>query len=288
MKSKETANIIRQERISDGIYDMLLESPEIAREAVPGQFVNVFLNDKSRLLPRPISLCGIDPVRHTLRLVYRAAGAGTREMSQLQAGDSLEIMGPLGNGFPLEEAAGRHVYLIGGGIGIPPMLETAKALSGSAALAEEQRDVIADEQRVSGKSDGVNARIRDTIVTSVLGYRSDCFLKEEFDRFGDTLIATEDGSAGAKGTVLDAIRADGRKPDVVFACGPLPMLRALKQWSEEEHIPCWVSMEERMACGIGACLACVCKTKDVDGHSHVHNARVCKDGPVFNVSRLDL
>ncbi|MCC6095233.1 MAG: dihydroorotate dehydrogenase electron transfer subunit [Eubacterium sp.] len=288
MKRKETAAILRQERISDGIYDMLLEAPEIARDAVPGQFVNVFLHDKSRLLPRPISLCEIDPVRNTLRLVYRAAGAGTTEMSRMKAGDSLQLMGPLGNGFPLEEAAGRHVYLIGGGIGIPPMLETAKALSGSAALAEEQRDVINDEERVSGKSDGVNARIRDTIVTSVLGYRRDCFLKDEFDHFGETLVATEDGSTGTRGTVLDAICQDGRKPDVIFACGPLPMLRALKHWAEENNVPCWVSMEERMACGIGACLACVCQTKDVDGHSHVRNARVCKDGPVFNASRLDL
>ncbi|MGN0361310.1 MAG: dihydroorotate dehydrogenase electron transfer subunit [Bilifractor sp.] len=288
MKRKGTAEIIRQDKISEGIYDMLLETPEIAREAVPGQFVNVFLNDKSRLLPRPISICGIDPLRGTLRLVYRAAGAGTTEMSRMKTGDSLEIMGPLGNGFPLEEAAGRNVYLIGGGIGIPPMLETAKTLSGSAALAEEQQDIIADEERVSGKSDGVNARIRGTHITSVLGYRSDCFLKEEFDCYGETMIATEDGSSGTKGNVLDAIRRDGRKPDVVFACGPLPMLRALKQWSEQEGIPCWVSMEERMACGIGACLACVCRTKDIDAHSHVNNARVCKDGPVFNVSRLDL
>ena len=167
-------------------------------------------------------------------------------------------------------------------------MPSAKVLSESAALDEEQSDVIEDEQRVSEKSDGVNAKIRDTEVISVIGYRSDCFLKSEFDRYGDTIIATEDGSVGTRGNVMDAIRADGRKPEVIFACGPLPMLRALKGWAEKEQIPCWVSMEERMACGIGACLACVCRTREIDEHSQVKNTRVCKDGPVFNVMTLDL
>lgn len=288
MKIKETATIVSQSRISAGIYDMVLSAPGISGEAAPGQFVNVYLNDKSRLLPRPISLCGIDADRQTIRLVYRVSGAGTGEMAQMCAGDKLEILGPLGNGFPLEEAAGKKVFLVGGGIGVPPLLETAKVLSESAALDEEQSDVIADEQRVSEKSDGVNAKTRTTEVVSVIGYRSDCFLKAEFDRYGDTIIATEDGSTGTRGNVMDAIRADGRKPDVIFACGPLPMLRALKTWAEEERIPCWVSMEERMACGIGACLACVCRTREIDGHSQVKNTRVCKDGPVFNAAELDL
>ena len=288
MKIKETATIVRQSRISDGICDMVLSAPEISGSAVPGQFVNVYLNDKSRLLPRPISLCGIDADRQTIRLVYRVSGAGTDEMAQMGAGEKVDILGPLGNGFPLEEAAGKIVFLVGGGIGVPPLLETARVLSESAALAEEQSDVIEDEQRVSEKSDGVNAKIRATEVISVLGYRSDCFLKEEFDRYGDTIIATEDGSTGTRGNVLDAIRNDGRLPEVIFACGPLPMLRALKAWAAEDQIPCWISMEERMACGIGACLACVCKTREIDGHSQVKNTRVCKDGPVFNAADLDL
>ena len=288
MKIKETATIVRQSRISDGICDMVLSAPEISGSAVPGQFVNVYLNDKSRLLPRPISLCGIDADRQTIRLVYRVSGAGTDEMAQMGAGEKVDILGPLGNGFPLEEAAGKRVFLVGGGIGLPPLLETARVLSESAALAEEQSDVIEDEQRVSEKSDGVNAKIRATEVISVLGYRSDCFLKEEFDRYGDTIIATEDGSTGTRGNVLDAIRNDGRLPEVIFACGPLPMLRALKAWAAEDQIPCWISMEERMACGIGACLACVCKTREIDGHSQVKNTRVCKDGPVFNAADLDL
>ncbi len=288
MKIKETCRIISQEQISDGIYDLLLSAPEIAENAVPGQFVNVYLNDASKILPRPISLCGIDAEQGTLRLVYRAGGNGTKLMAAMKAGESLEIMGPLGNGFPLEEAAGRNVYLIGGGIGVPPLLETAKQLSESALLIEDKSDVIADEARVSEKSDGVNVKTGATTVTSVLGYRSDCFLKPEFDRYGATLIATEDGSTGVSGNVLDAIRADGRLPEVIFACGPAPMLRALKTWAAEQQIPCWISMEERMACGIGACLACVCKTTKQDSHSHVNNARVCKDGPVFRAEDIEL
>ena len=288
MKKKITAPVIENKKIAEGIYDMTLDAPEIAEQAGAGQFVSLFCGDRSRLLPRPISLCGIDAEKGTIRLVYRVSGAGTDEMAQMSAGEKLEILGPLGNGFPLEEAAGKRVFLIGGGIGVPPLLETAKVLSESAALDEEQSDVIEDEQRVSEKSDGVNAKIRDTEVISVIGYRSDCFLKSEFDRYGDTIIATEDGSVGTRGNVMDAIRADGRKPEVIFACGPLPMLRALKGWAEKEQIPCWVSMEERMACGIGACLACVCRTREIDEHSQVKNTRVCKDGPVFNVMTLDL
>ena len=102
------------------------------------------------------------------------------------------------------------------------------------------------------------------------------------------LIATEDGSAGVRGNVLDAIREKGEQPDICFACGPKPMLRALKQYAAEKGIPCWISMEERMACGIGACLACVCRTAVTDSHSQVKNARVCKDGPVFPAEYLDL
>ena len=101
-------------------------------------------------------------------------------------------------------------------------------------------------------------------------------------------VATEDGSAGTKGNVLDAIRENGLKADVIFACGPTPMLRALKAYAEENGIECWLSLEEKMACGIGACLACVCKSKDVDHHTNVHNKRICKDGPVFMAEEVEL
>ena len=157
---------------------------------------------------------------------------------------------------PLEEAEGKKVFLIGGGIGIPPMLETAKQLK-----AEK---------------------------TAVLGYRDELFLNDEFTRYADVYVATEDGSAGTKGNVLNAICERGLEAEVIFACGPTPMLRALKEYAAEKNITCWISMEERMACGIGACLGCVCKSKEIDAHSLVHNKRVCKDGPVFLSTEVEL
>ena len=124
--------------------------------------------------------------------------------------------------------------------------------------------------------------------TAVLGYRDVLFLNEEFAPYADVVLATEDGSAGTKGNVLDAIRENGLQADVIMACGPTPMLRAIKAYAQEHGIECYLSLEEKMACGVGACLACVCKSKEVDGHSHVHNKRICKDGPVFKAEEVEL
>lgn len=254
MKRKETAAVLSQESLAPGIYSMWLETG-IANEAKPGQFVSLYSRDGSRLLPRPLSLC--ETGKDRIRLVYRVAGAGTAEFSTLRAGDAVEVLGPLGNGFPLEEAEGKRVFLIGGGIGVPPMLELAKRYSGEKTL--------------------------------VMGYRdSRMFLKKELEQAGPLFVATEDGSFGTRGNVLDAIRERGLSADVIFACGPAPMLRAVKAYAKEQGIPAWISMEERMACGIGACLGCVCKSKEVDGHSHVKNKRICKDGPVFLAEEVEL
>ena len=122
----------------------------------------------------------------------------------------------------------------------------------------------------------------------VLGFRDSLFLMDEFQAEGQVYVATEDGSAGTKGNVLDAIRANGLSADIIYACGPTPMLRALKAYAEEHGMVCYISMEERMACGIGACLACVCKTKDKDAHSNVNNKRICKEGPVFDAREVEL
>ena len=123
----------------------------------------------------------------------------------------------------------------------------------------------------------------------MLGYRdSQLFLKDEFEAFGPVYVATEDGSAGTKGNVLDAIRANGVEGAVIYACGPTPMLRAIKAYAAENGIECYISLEERMACGIGACLACVCQSKEVDHHSNVHNKRICKDGPVFAAEEVEI
>lgn len=256
MKRKEWCAIISQEEIGKDIYSMWLETPSIAEGAVPGQFVSLYCGDKSRLLPRPISLCEIDRERKRLRLVYRVAGKGTEEFSRMKAGDQISVLGPLGNGFPLERAEGRRAILFGGGIGIPPMLETARQIDGQKSI--------------------------------VLGYRDERFLQGEFEAQGTLCIATEDGSFGTRGNVLDAVREQNIQGDVAFACGPAPMLRAVKAWAEENHVECWISLEERMACGIGACLACVCQSSEIDEHSQVNNKRICKDGPVFLASEVEL
>ncbi len=251
-KCKETATVISQEQLSDDIFSMWIHTEKVAKEAVCGQFISVYTKDGGKLLPRPISLCEVESDR--LRIVYRIAGAGTKEFSSYQAGDSIEIMGPLGNGFPLKE---KKAFLIGGGIGIPPMLQLAKSLN-----CEKQM---------------------------VLGYRdAQLFLKEDFTPYGEVYIATEDGSVGTKGNVIDAIRANHLDAEIIYACGPTPMLRALKQYAKENNMECYISLEEKMACGIGACLACVCKSKEVDEHTHVHNKRICKDGPVFAAEEVEL
>ena len=262
-KVKMTAAVTLQEQLAADIYDMRIKAPEIAETAVPGQFVSLYSKDGARILPRPISLCGIDKEKGELRLVYRIAGEGTKEFSGLAAGDTIDVLGPLGNGFPLK--AGKKAFLIGGGIGVPPMLELAKAL----------HELNKDEE--------------DNLVQSVLGYRdSQMFLKDEFEAYGPVYAATEDGSFGTSGNVLDAIREQGLTADVIYACGPTPMLRALKAYAAEKGLECWLSLEEKMACGVGACLACVCRSKEVDDHSQVHNKRICKDGPVFRADEIEL
>lgn len=258
-KQKMTAVVISQEKIAEDIYSMWLKAEPVAAEAVPGQFISMYTNDGSKLLPRPISICEIDTETSKLRVVYRvtAEKTGTDQFSKMKAGDTLPIIGPLGNGFPLEAGKGKRAFLIGGGIGVPPILELAKQLD-----CEKQ---------------------------IIMGYRdADTFLKEQFEENGTVYISTEDGSVGTKGNVMDAIRENGLEADIIYACGPTPMLRAIKQYAEEQGIECYISLEERMACGIGACLACVCQSKEKDHHSNVNNKRICKDGPVFLSTEVEI
>lgn len=255
-KKKLTAVVTSQKEIAPGIFDMWIAT-ELAKGAVPGQFICLYPKDKSTLLPRPISICEADKEKELLRIVYRVAGKGTAEFSAYKEGDTVEVLGTLGNGFPVEEATGKKVFLMGGGIGIPPMLELAKNMQ-------------ADKQ-------------------IIVGYRDDkTFLREDLEANGTVYIATEDGSVGSKGNVMDAIRENGLSADMIYACGPMPMLRAIKKYAEEANIPAYISLEEHMACGVGACLGCVVKTKEKDHHSHVHNARICTDGPVFEAREVEI
>lgn len=265
IKKKETAIVHSQKKIADGIYDMWIET-ELAQNAHPGQFISIYPKNESTLLPRPISICEADENKGKLRIVYRVAGKGTKEFSEYKAGDSITILGVLGNGFPLEAANDKTVFLMGGGIGIPPMVQLAKEL--------------ANANQEAGR-DNSNIKI-------ILGYRNELFLQEDLKKYGQVYIATEDGSSGSKGTVMNAIADNGLKGDVIFSCGPMPMLRAIKEFAADNGMTAYLSLEERMACGIGACLGCVCKTKEVDHHSFVHNARVCTDGPVYLAQEVDI
>lgn len=249
---KMTAKVRSQAQLAGDIYSLVLYAPEIAEQAKAGQFVSLYSKDGANLLPRPISLCEIDHESETIRLVYRVVGKGTKEFSSLAEGDTIDIMGPLGNGFTLKD---KRAILIGGGIGIPPMLELAKELN--------------CEKNI------------------VLGFRDETFLLEDLEPRGEVYIASEDGKNGVKGNVLDAIREYEIKGDIIYACGPTPMLRAVKEYAFANHMEAQLSLEERMACGIGACLACVCQAAEVDDHSHVHNKRVCKDGPVFDAREVE-
>lgn len=255
MREKELAKVISQECIGTGVYSMWIET-KAAQTAVAGQFVSVYCKDKTKLLPRPISICQIDKEKGRLRIVYRVVGGGTEEMSSYSAGDDISLIGPLGNGFMQRE--GKKAILIGGGIGIPPMVGLAEALKDKAE------------------------------VSVVAGYRDELFLTEELENAGKLYIATEDGSTGTKGTVIDAIKEQAVEGNVIYACGPTPMLKAIKEYALANNIECQLSLEERMACGIGACLACVCQSKDKDAHSNVNNKRICKDGPVFLAEEVEL
>lgn len=250
---KINATVVSQDRLASDVFSMWLEVGDMVLEAKAGQFISVYSSDDSKLLPRPISICEIDRENGRLRIVYRVVGYGTKEFSGCKAGDVLEVMGPLGNGYTLKN---ERAILVAGGIGIPPMLGLAKEL--------------------------------DCEKTIVLGYRDELFLNKEFEAYGRVVIATEDGSCGTKGNVLDAIKAEEVDGQIIYSCGPMPMLRALKAYAAEQQIETWISLEEKMACGIGACLGCVCKSKEVDHHTNVHNKRICKDGPVFNAQEVEL
>ena len=267
MKAKVLAKIISQEMLTEDIASMWAEVP-FAEEARAGQFVSFYLNDASKLLPRPISICDINRRLGALRFVYRIVGEGTAQMARLKTGDTIACIGPLGNGFPLEEAAGKRLLLVGGGLGVPPMLGCIRDLY---------------DEPCSKEAGPVRPPLA---VSCAIGYRHDTFLLDEFQEQCAVYTATDDGSSGVHGTVVDAMKTITAPVHMIFACGPKPMLRAVVSYAREREIPCFVSMEERMACGVGACLGCVCRTNSEDPHYHTNSRRVCKDGPVFPAEEI--
>lgn len=252
MKQVVTAHIAHNRELIPGIHQMELTLPEGFEQGHAGQFVNVYLNDGVHLLPRPISICRWEGSR--LTLVYRAGGAGTKLMAAMKAGETLGVSSPIGNGYTLPESG--HVLLVGGGVGVPPLFETA-----------------------------VEAKAKGLKVTVAVGYRDALFLKEEFDSAADeVLIATEDGSFGFKGNIVQLLETKQLPEDtVILSCGPKPMLRALRDFAAKRNMKLFVSLEERMGCGFGACVGCIAKL-NIGGE--VVQKRVCKDGPVFDGSEV--
>ncbi len=258
-KFMKVAEVVSQSRLTEDICSLWIKERDIALNARPGQFVSLYSRSDSRLLPRPISICETNKNKGTIRLVYRIVGAGTREFSCLSGGEPIEVMGPLGNGYDLNC---KEPVLMGGGIGIPPMLMLAKELS-AMGIPKKQLHVI-------------------------LGYRDNAFLLDEFKKIADIHISSDSGAIGRKGNVVDCAREEDVTGDCIFSCGPTPMLRAVKRYAYENDIPAQLSLEEHMACGIGACLACVTRTAEPDEHFRVNTRRVCKDGPVFYAEEVEL
>ena len=246
--------IIKKSAIAKGIFDITVKCPHIAETAEAGQFAQI--TAEGFFLRRPISICDIDKENGTIRLVFEVRGKGTEKISGLNKGDLIDIIAPLGKGFKVLEK-GKKAICIGGGIGTPPMVGIAKEY-------------------------GENA-------TVISGFRTAgiAILQEDFKAMGaDTILCTDDGTAGIHGFVTDALKKclEQETPDIIYACGPMPMLKAIVTLAEEQKIETQVSLEQRMACGVGACLGCVCRTikdgKEIFSH-------VCKDGPVFDSKEVD-
>jgi len=245
--------IIQKQALAKDIYSLVILCPEIAQIACAGQFVHIL--PKGFGLRRPISIAGIDKTAGTLRIVFVIKHQGTQAIADLNQGDYIDMIGPLGHGFTLLPEA-QHVILVGGGIGVPPMLPLAAYYGGKA--------------------------------TAVSGFRTfqQVILQEDLESYGaQTICCTEDGSAGTvKGfvtTPLEQLLSEGA--DAVFACGSIPMLKAVAEVCMRNQTYCEVSLEERMACGIGACLGCACKIRKDHQEEFLH---VCKNGPVFKAEEV--
>ncbi|WP_332648030.1 dihydroorotate dehydrogenase electron transfer subunit [Lysinibacillus sp. 54212] len=250
MIRQERMTVVGQSKIAHNIFELTVQG-ELVQEMTPGQFVHVRVADMFEpLLRRPISIANINKETNEFTMIYRAEGRGTEILSLKQVGDAIDILGPIGNGFPVDAVQkGGTALLVGGGIGVPPLYELSKQL---------------------------NARGVRTI--HVLGFQSEnvCFYEEQFSHLGDTHYVTADGTKGTKGFVTNLLDEMQPEFDVFYSCGPLPMLKALE--AQFPNKPGYLSFEERMACGIGACFACVCNTTDATEKDYV---KVCSDGPVF-------
>ncbi|EEM94832.1 Dihydroorotate dehydrogenase electron transfer subunit [Bacillus thuringiensis IBL 200] len=256
---KQNMIVVNQKEIAKNIYELVLQGTLVQQMNEPGQFVHIKVAEGiAPLLRRPISICNVDQEKNEFTMLYRAEGQGTKTLATRKQGEMVDVLGPLGHGFPVEEAeAGQTALLVGGGIGVPPLYELS--------------------QRLVAK--GVR-------VIHILGFQTKdvVFYEEKFAELGDTYVATVDGTHGTKGFVTDVIDNYGIDFDILYSCGPLAMLRALEGRYKKKKA--YISLEERMGCGIGACFACVCHLQeDPSGHSY---KKVCSDGPVFPIGEVVL
>lgn len=251
---KDVSAIVKSNcKIAENIYKITLILPENSPKLRGGQFVNLSTGDNALLLRRPLGVCTVEG--NELSLCYQVKGRGTTRLTEAKADDELKVLLPLGNGFQL--SGYKNVAVIGGGVGVFPLIAT-----------------IRDYSQIN--------------FYSYIGFRNSaavCLL-DELEKSKSLTVTTDDGSYGQKGNAVSAFLADYKegKFDAIVSCGPPIMLKILKQElsSRNIKIPCFVSLEERMGCGIGACLVCVCKKSDGG------NTRVCKDGPVFNIDEVEL
>jgi dihydroorotate dehydrogenase electron transfer subunit len=250
MIRKEICKIISQIEIAKDIYILTVAAKLVNDISEPGQFVHIRISNRNiPLLRRPISISSYDKVGEHFTMIYRKEGQGTSLLAEMLPGMTIDILGPLGNGFPVEEVKAKETaLLVGGGIGVPPLFELSNQ------LVEKGVKVI-----------------------HVLGFQTQTavFYEDEFLKNGETFVATVDGSYGFKGFVTDVMK--DLDFNCIFTCGPTPMLRAIEK--EYPNKKAFLSLEERMGCGVGACLACVCKS----GNSY---KKVCSDGPVFRAGEV--
>ncbi|SHI92325.1 dihydroorotate oxidase B, electron transfer subunit [Clostridium cavendishii DSM 21758] len=245
MKKYFKAEILENIKLVEGIYKLSFYHEA---DIKPGQFY--MLKPNTTLLGRPISVCEVD--ENKVSFVYAVVGQGTNEFKNLKQGDTLNVIGPLGNGFDYIKSY-KRVALVSGGIGIAPMLELSKRLK------QNNKDIKVD---------------------LVCGFRDEAYLIEDIKQYVDNvLISSDSGKVGKKGFVTEILNLD--LYDTVLCCGPEPMMKNVVNKCKEKNVEVYVSMEKHMACGVGACLVCTCKTKN-------GNKRSCKDGPVFNGYEIEL
>lgn len=237
--------IVSKREIAKNQVELLLENETLAKQAQPGQFVHINIGSEARILRRPISIC--DAYDNITRIVFEIKGEGTQILSEKNVGETLDVLGPLGTGFTVKKDA--KAVVLGGGLGSFPLLYLAKNLTNPKVfLGFRDKDMVC--------------------------------MEEDFSKCGETVIATDNGTYGYNGFAINAAKEAIDECDIIYACGPIPMLKAVKAIAEEKGIKAEISMEQRMGCGIGACLVCVCKTKS--GYD-----KVCQKGPVFDASEVE-